>query len=425
MIVETLIVLGVFAVLVALGMPVFGAMGAAGATGVVVIRGVDRLGDISFFLYDGLANYLLVAVPLFVLTGTLMHEIGASRDLFAFAADLVGRVPHALGIAVLATCAVFAAISGSSVATAATVGLVALPAMRRQGYQDSQGGAIVAAGGTLGILIPPSIAMIIFGVLTEQSIGQLFIAGILPGLLAVVVFTAALFVFVRPAIAGEQVSLKAKLRSLVASLPVLVIPGVVVAAIYTGATTATEAAALAVALTVALGALVYRNLSWSRMRNALAAALGSSAMILALITFGELFTHALTLARVPTMVSQALADSSLPTIATFSLMIVVYVVLGMVLESTSMLIVTVPIFFPVAQAIGLEPLAFGAIAVLAMEMGQITPPVGINLFVVSGVGDIGFGTLAKRVVPYFLALLALIYLVYFFPGVATWLPSRM
>ncbi len=423
MILEALAVVAVFAVLVIIGMPVFLCMAAAGTVGLVLLRGADALADVPYFVYLAEGNYLLVAVPLFVLTGTLMHEIGASKHLFDFARDLVGRVPHALGFAVLGSCAIFAAISGSSVATAATIGLVALPALKDAGYAPGDRGAVVAAGGTLGVLIPPSIVMILIGVLTDQSIGRLFIAGILPGIALTLAFAAALAIFVRPAIVGDPVAMKEKLASTRRAFFTLLLPLVIIASIYTGVATATEAAGLAVVFVVLLGLLVYRNLSPRLVLRAVTSALATSTMILMLIAFGDLMTQALTLARVPQTLSTAITEADLAPFVVFTIIIAAYVVLGMVLEATSMVIVTVPILFPVALAIGMDPIAFAVIVVLAMEMGQITPPVGINLFVVSGVGGIRFQDMVRRIPPYFLALLVMCYIVYFFPGLATWLPT--
>ena len=425
MVFESLIIIAVFALLAASGMPIFLSMGAAGTIGVLFIRGSDSITDIPFFLYQGLDDYLLVAVPLFVLTGTLMHEIGASQRLFDFARAIVGRVPHALGMAVLGSCAVFAAISGSSVATAATIGLVALPSLAEQGYAPGARGAVVAAGGTLGILIPPSIAMIIIGVLTQQSIGQLFIAGIVPGFLMVIGFALALLIFVRPAITGVPVPFREKAASFGRASFTLLVPLLIIASIYTGVTTPTEAAGFAVVFVLVLGLFIYRSLTLAKFVRAVALAIASSAMILMLIEFGVVMTRSLTLARVPQLLASTIAEASLAPIVIFSLVIATYVVLGMVLESTSMIIVTVPILFPLVPLMGLEPISFAVIVVLAMEMGQITPPVGINLFVVSGVGNIRFEHLARSIVPYFLALLAMCYIIYFFQDLATWLPRLM
>jgi C4-dicarboxylate transporter DctM subunit len=423
--VEILIIGVSFLVLTLLGMPVFLAMGISGTAGIIAIRGTDSLVDVPLFAYQGLNSFVLVAVPLFVLTGTLMHEVGASDRLLNFARVLVGRTPHAMGLAVIAACAIFAAISGSSVATAATMGLVALPALAKDGYSDGDRGSLLAAGGTLGILIPPSIAMIIFGVLTEQSIGQLFIAGLLPGLLLALIFAVVLALTVRPAPRGTPTPFTVKGRALLAASWVLLLPIGIIVLIYTGWATATEVAGIAVAYVALLGFVVYRNLGVTKLVSAFRTALFTSSMILLLIMFGQVLTRALTLARVPQQVAELVATSDVSPFLTFSLMLLAYLLLGMVLEATSMIIVTIPIFYPISQVLGIEPLAFGVIVVLAMEVAQITPPVGINLYVVSGVGEIPFQRMIRRIIPYVLAMLTLAYAVYFFPWLATWLPGLM
>lgn len=422
---EFLIIAGCFAVLTLLGMPVFLSMGISGTAGIVAVRGSDSLVDVPLFAYQGLNSFILVAVPLFVFTGTLMHEIGASERLLNFARVLVGRTPHAMGLAVIAACAVFAAISGSSVATAATMGLVALPALAKDGYTPGDRGSLLAAGGTLGILIPPSIALIIYGVLTEQSVGQLFIAGLLPGILLALLFAIVLAVTARPAPAGTATPWTEKGSALVKAVWVLALPLGIVVLIYTGWATVTEVAGIAVAYVALLGFLVYRNLGPARLTAAVRTAILTSSMILLLIMFGQVLTRSLTLARVPQKVADLVASAEVAPLLTFSLMILAYLLLGTVLEATSMIIVTIPIFFPISQVIGIDPIAFGIIVVIAMEVAQITPPVGINLYVVSGVGNIPFQQMIRRILPYVLALLTLAYVVYFFPSLATFLPDLM
>lgn len=424
MIIEFLIILGIFAVFAILGLPVFMSMGLAGAAGIVLVRGLDSVQDVPAFTYQGLNSFVLVAVPLFVLTGTLMHVTGASERLLDFVRVATGRVPHALGLAVIGACAVFSAISGSSVATAATIGLVALPALAKEGYGAGERGAVVAAGGTLGILIPPSIALIIYGVLTEQSVGRLFIAGMLPGLALVVVFAVVLALTVRPAIRGTASASRAKLRSLLRVLPTLGLPVLIISLIYTGLATPTEVAGIAVVYVAVLAAL-YGKLGFRQLTSAFSSALLSSAMILMLIAFGSVLTRSFTLVRVPQQMATWVAEADVQPLITFTMIIGIYLILGAVLEATSMIIITIPIFFPIAVTLGIDPLAFGVIVTLAMEVAQITPPIGINLYVVSGVGKIPFEEMIRPAMPFVLAMLAMIYLVYFFPSIALWLPSFM
>lgn len=424
MIFEFLAIVLVFAVLAVLGLPVFLAMGISGATGIVLVRGFERMADVPAFTYQGVSSFVLVAVPLFVLTGTLMHVTGASERLLGFVQRAAGRMPHALGLAVIGACAVFSAISGSSVATAATMGVVALPALAKKGYTPGQRGTLLAAGGTLGILIPPSIALIIYGVLTEQSVGRLFIAGILPGVALAVVFGIVLAITVRPAIRGEASPIADKARGLLVVLPTLGLPVLIIFLIYTGLATPTEVAGIAVLYVVVLG-LIYRRLGLAAAVEAFRSALLSSAMIMMLIAFGSLLTRSLTLVRVPQEMAAWVSEANVSPFLTFSLMIGIYLLLGAVLEATSMIILTIPIFFPIATAIGIDPLVFGVIVVLAMEVAQITPPIGINLYVVSGVGNIPFERMIRPAIPYVVAMLVMIFAIYFMPDIALWLPGLM
>jgi len=413
-----------FVVCLACSMPVFVAMGTSAVLGSYLAGGTNVLQDAALGAYGMLDSFVLLAVPLYILAGTLLQQTGLSDRLFTFAASLVSNLRGGLGVATVLASAIFAAISGSSVATAATIGLVAIPVLTRNGYAPSRSGAVIAGGGTLGILIPPSIALLLYGVLTDQSIGALFVAGVVPGI-ALAALMALYTIATNPRDPQARKSTLAEVgRSTVAASPVLLLPILIFAGIYSGVATATEAAALAVLYTVVVG-LAMRRLSWKQFMQAGRSAAHASVMILMLVAFGGLMTHFLTITRVPQGLTEMIAGSGLGFFGVVTLMVVFYLVLGMFLEALSMMLITIPILYPVAMAVGIDPLAFGIFVVLAIEMAQITPPVGINLFTVSQIGRIPFEGLSRSILPYVVIMIVMMYAVVYWQELATWLPHTM
>lgn len=419
------LVLLAFLLMIAAGMPVFIAMGASALAGTFAANGPDMLlTNLALDAYSSMDTFVLVAIPLYVFAGCLLEVTGLSRKLFDFAGMLCANLRGGLGVATVIACSVFAAISGSSVATAATIGLVALPIMAEHGYDKAESGSLIAAGGTLGILIPPSIPLIIFGLMTDQSIGALFVAGVVPGLALAAMM--AIYTMLNSKVGRSGTTYTWAQRwaitrgaAMVLGLPVLVFVG-----IYTGIATATEVAALAVFYILVLG-MATRTLTIGKLVPATMATLRSTVMIFVLVAFGAIMTALFTTSGVPQALVTAIQSTSLAPLVIFTLMVLLYLVLGMFLEALSMMVVTVPLLYPVATALGIPPLAFGVIVVLAVEAAQITPPVGINLFTVAKIGEVPFGRMSRAIVPYVFLLLAMIYLVYFFPQIATWLPSTM
>jgi len=420
-----LAVLLLFLAFSAAGMPVFLSMGVASLSGTAAIEGFDMLlTNLALEAYSSIDAFVLVAVPMYVLAGCLLEATGLSRRLFAFAGLVCSSLRGGLGVATVLACAIFAAISGSSVATAATIGFVALPAMAEHGYRREDSGSLVAAGGTLGILIPPSIPLIIYGLMTDQSIGALFVAGILPGVTLAVVI--ALYVATTSAVkrAAARHDWSERTRITREALLILVLPLLVFVGIYSGVATATEVAALAVVYTLLVG-LGTRTLTLAKIRDATLSALKSSVMIFALVAFGAAMTKLFTVSGVPQALVAGIQGTGLPPLAVFTLIVLTYLILGMFLEALSMMVVTVPILYPVAVALGVPPIAFGIIVVLAVEAAQITPPVGINLFTISKIGNVPFGPMSRAIVPYVGLLVMMMYATYFAPQIATWLPSTM
>lgn len=417
-------VIAVFLACLILSVPVFVAMGLSAMLGAFLLGGGNVLQDAALNAYDSLNKFVLLAVPLYILAGTLLQETGLSKRLFTFASVLVSGMRGGLGVATVIASAIFAAISGSSVATAATIGLVAIPVLNSNNYPLGRSGALVAAGGTLGILIPPSIALLLYGILTDQSIGALFVAGVVPGLilaLAMAIYT----VVINP---KDPNVTKPTTREIVKATldagPILLLPFLIFFGIYSGLATATEVAALAVLYTLVIG-LMSRTLNLQKMYSAALTASRASVMIFMLVAFGALLTHFLTVTRIPQMLTELIAASGLGFFGTITLMILFYVVLGMFLEALSMMLITIPILYPVAMAIGMHPLAFGIFVVLAIEIAQITPPVGINLFTVSQIGKVPFESMIKSTIPYVIMAILTMYGLAYWQDMATWLPETM
>ncbi|QOR37448.1 TRAP transporter large permease subunit [Billgrantia diversa] len=394
--------------------------------------------------WQGASIFELVALPLFILTGTIMQRTDAGADLFEVTKAWIGSVPNSLGVATITACGIFAAISGSSIATAATVGLVAIPLLVKEGYGERRAGGFVAGGGTLGIIIPPSIPLILYGVITETSIGQLFIAGVVPGIIMMSFFV--LYVLLsRPRIkSGLSVSAtvpsptsamalqsepslsyttRDKLAVTRRTIGVVLLPVVIITAIYTGIFTPTEVGALSVLYVVALGA-GQKRLTLAKLKDAAVMATATTSMLVMLIVFGQYFAHFLTFEQVPQAIAQAIIEAA-SGVGAVTLMILAYIVLGMFLESAAMLLISIPIFLPVAIQVGMEPIVFGIFACIAMEIAQISPPIGVNLFTIHGISKIKLGTLARGAAPFLLIQIGMLYLVYFFPEIVLWLPNSM
>lgn len=366
----------------------------------------------------------LIALPLFIYTGTIMQQTDSSRDLFAVTKAWVGSVSNSLGVATILACGIFAAITGSSIATAATLGLVAIPLLIEEGYGEQRASGFVAGGGTLGIIIPPSIPLILYGVLTETSIGQLFIAGVVPGMLMLTMF--AIYVYLsRPSIkVSHQTPPSERWRATRAGIGVLILPVLIITAIYTGVFTPTEVGALAVIYVAALG-LYQRRLTWQKLKTATLRTTKTTGMLYMLIVFGQYFAHFLSYEYIPQDIASAIVTHAGGGVMAVTLMILTYVVLGMFLESAAMLLISIPIFYPVAAQVGMDPLTFGIFACIAMEIAQISPPIGVNLFTIHGISRIQLWTIAKGALPFLLIQIILLYIVYYLPSLTLWLPQTM
>ena len=410
--------------------PIATALGLVGFGGYVVLSGwTPALSMVATITRDSTLVYTLIVLPLFVLMGNLVAGAGISTDLFRAAQMFIGRRRGGLAMATVGACGAFGAICGSSVATAATMGKVAIPAMRRLGYADSLSAASVAAGGTLGILIPPSIIMVVYGVATQTHIGMLFAAGIVPGLIAIAGYLAAVqwSVWRNPAIAplgenAEQLNGRALFRAL---WPVAVIFGVVMGGIYGGLFTSIEASGIG-AVASLLFALSRHNLKLKDIVAIFVDTAQTSAMMFAIILGAAIFGEFINTTGVHVALLAVVQGSGLPPFGVIMLMVVLYILLGSVLESLSMILLTVPIFFPIIKSLGYDPVWFGILIVVVVEVGLITPPIGVNLFVIRSVmPDIAMMTVVRGVIPFIVADLLRIFLIAAVPSLSLWLPQLL
>ncbi|MCB1397064.1 MAG: TRAP transporter large permease [Rhodobacter sp.] len=424
-----LAILGMFGLML-LRTPVAFAMLLAGFFGAWWLEGLRRATAIMFTeTYSSVANYNLIVVPMFVLLGNIASEAGFSRALYDAAHAWVGRFRGGLASASVIGCAAFSAVSGSSVATAVTIGRVALPEMKRLGYGAGLSTGSIAAGGTLGFLIPPSTGFVLYAILTEESIGRLFMAGILPGLLMMTMFIGAIWVVTlrnpEAGPRGEAKPMLEKLRLFARAAPLIGVIIISIGGIYLGAFTPVEASGIGAALTILL-ALVTRALGWKAFAKAVGETVRTSAMLYMIVVGANVLNPFLALTEIPQALGDTLGALGLGPYGTLIVILLSYVVLGMFLDGLAMLVITVPIYFPVIVAQGFDPIWFGVVAVIVIEMGMITPPVGLNVFVVRGVaGDVSLATVFRGVMPFLVAMILTLILIILIPGIALWIPNSM
>jgi len=379
--------------------------------------------------FDVFGSYNLTVIPLFILMGQVSFHAGISTRLFNVAYKFIGHWPGGMAIATIGACTGFSAICGSTNATAATMAAVTLPEMRKYGYKDTLAAGVVAAGGSLGILIPPSVIFIIYGIMTEQSIGKLFMAGIMPGILLALLFVLAVMAWahLNPAVAprGPRSSLRERLASLSGLVETLLLFAMVMGGLFLGFFTPTEAGGVG-AFGSLLIALARHNLTFKSFVQSLFETTRISCMILVIVAGATVFGHFLAITRIPFNIAAWVAGFDLPAWAVMSLIIGVYLLGGCFIDALALIMLTVPIFFPVAMSLGYDPIWFGVIIVMVTQIGVITPPVGVNVYVVSGVArDIPLHVIFKGVVPLLIALIVGTLLMIPFPGIALFLPSMM
>ncbi|NLT22908.1 MAG: TRAP transporter large permease [Syntrophorhabdus sp.] len=418
-------------ILLFLGMPIAFVMMFVGFTGLWALSSLDAaLPKLAETVWGVANNYPYTIIPLFILMGSFAGSGGITRELYNTFDKWARRLPGGLGIATIGACAAFGAVSGSSVAAAAAMGNVALPEMRRFGYDPKLGCGVIAAGGTLSFLIPPSLGFVVYGMLTEQSIGKLLISGILPGAVMAGAFIACVIVLVaiNPKLAPrgtEKVTFRDKLIALKGVWEVLLVFCIVMGGIYLGFINPTEAGAIgATALFIIV--IIKKKLTKQNMFAALLEMARISIMVLFLVAGATLFSYFLALSTIPTAVSTWIAGLGVSKYIILVIIVAIYFLLGCFLDSVSMMVLTLPVIFPVIVAIGFDPIWFGVLLVLMMEAGLITPPVGLNIYTIAGIApDVPMGTIFRGAMPFLLSVIATAIILTIFPQIATYLPSLM
>lgn len=415
-------------------MPVAYVMALVGFVGfALMISWKGGLNLLSRNIYEAFASYGLTTIPLFILMGQLAFNSGISSRLYDTAYKFFGSTRGGLAMATVSACTAFGAVCGSSPATAATMATVGLPEMRRYSYADELAAGAVASGGGLGMIMPPSVVLIVYGVLTEQSIGALFVAGVLPAVLMTVLFVMAIYLRCRKKTElgppGESFSWKARFRSLSQTIDTLAVFILVMGGLFVGLFTPTEAAAVG-SFGVLVVSLIRRTLTWKGFVQSLYETLRTSCMVMFLIAGAVVFGKFLAVTRIPFNIANWIGGFDLPPFLILFAIVAVYFVGGCLMDALALVMLTIPIFFPVIMDMGYDPIWFGVIIVLVTQMGVITPPVGINVYVVFGVaqsvvGGVPLESIFKGIVPFLIAIVVGIIIMTIFPQVILFLPNLM
>lgn len=419
-----------FFVLLILRMPIAYAMALVGFAGFsYLVSPPASFSMVAKEIYSIFSSHTLSVIAMFVWMGFLAFYSGIGSRLYVFAYKLIGHYPGGLAIATQAACAVFGAICGSNTATAATMGAIALPEMKKYKYDVSLATASVAAGGALGVLIPPSVILIVYGIATEQSVGELFMAGVLPGILLMLLYMAAIFIlaFRRSSLgpAGPRANWKERLRALRGGLwEVLIVFSISIGGLFAGWFTPTEAGAVGAAGVLG-AALLGRHLSWEGFKKSLLDATRTTAMIMLLVAGATIFGRFMAVSRVPFELANWAGTLPLPPFAVMAIILLIYLILGCFIDALALVLLTIPIFYPVAvSTLGYDPVWFGVLIVLVVAMGVITPPVGMNVYIIKGVApDIPLEVIFKGVWPFLAALVVCLVVMVAFPQIATFLPG--
>lgn len=424
-----LIIMLLLVVLIVIGMPIAFSLILCGAVGLYIEAGSGAmLGVLQTTPYRTAASFLLSTVPLFILMAELLARGSVVRDLYRACYLWMGHIRGGLALAAIAASVGFAVLSGSSTAAAAAMSRISMPEMRRYGYSDRFALGVIAIGGTLSIMIPPSLPLILYGVLTETSIGRLFLAGVLPGLLTAGVYVVTIIIQVRrnPDIAPptERHAWSERWESLPKTWPALALVMLVLGGIYSGAITATEAAAVgatgAMAISIAVG-----GLRWNGFVEAFRATLGSTSMIFAIVIGAMVFSYFLAITEVPQTLILWVSELPLPNWGILIIIILLYLVLGFFIDQIAIIILTLPLIFPLVMSLGYDPIWFGIIVTKTAEMGLVSPPLGMNVFVACGATNTKVEDGFRGVTPFLFGDALLIILLIVFPGIVTYLPSLM
>ena len=421
-----IMVLGVMFALLLAGLPVAFSLGVLGL-GMLVIGGFSPLMAPQAIL-STLDGFILLAVPLFLLMSNILLRGGCGKDLFSAVQAWVGHWPGGLAVATIVSCGIFAAISGVSVATAATIGVVAIPEMIKRGYNKNFVYGLLAAGGTLGILIPPSLPMIVYGFVTEESVISLFLAGIGPGIFLISLFIIFSIIYSKffggykpvPAASWED-----RKKHSIKVLPTIMLAVLILGGIYTGVFTPTEAAAVGFSLALFLTTILLRSLTFDDFKKALFESMVTTAAILVIIAGAKIFGKAIALYRIPQDISMFI-EATIQSKAIFMITVcLILVAMGLVFETLSMVLIMVPVLLPAAMSMGVDPIWFGIFMVIMVECALITPPVGLNLYVIQSVAKTQLGEVAKGVVTFLIMMIFTVFIMYIWPDLALYIPFKL
>ncbi len=427
---ELILVFGAFAVLMVAGLWVPFAIGITGMLYLYIIGGWSGFRGLGLVSWASTNSFTLTAIPLFILMADLLQQSGLSARVYRGLSIFVRMLPGGLLQTNIAGCAVFAAISGSSVATAAAIGTAALPQLAQRGYDYRLSAGSLAAGGTLGILIPPSIAMIIYGSFTESSVAKLFMAGVIPGILLTLLFMTyvgiyALLVPERAPRDRSPLSRRDLLQGLIDIVPFLALIGLVLGSLYFGIATPTEVAAVGCVLAVIIS-WIWGDLSIAAIRSALRSTVRITGALMCIVLAAFIFSYAIGIGGLASAFTDWLVGLDLSRTAFLIAVFILYSILGCLMDSIGMMVVTIPLLYPVLLGYGIDPIWFGVVLVILIELGQITPPLGINLFVIQGISKIGrLEDVVAGTVPFYLLIFTLIALLVIWPDLALWLPAQM
>lgn len=433
----TFIIFALLIVLLLTGMPVSIALGLTVITFLFTMTNVP-MDSIALKLFTGIEKFEIMAIPFFILAGSFLTHGGVAKRMIRFATSMVGHLPGGLGLAAVLACALFASISGSSPATVAAIGSIIMPAMVKQGFPPQFGTGIVATSGGLGILLPPSIVMVMYAVATSgmmvegpdgvrvasASIGQLFIAGVVPGLILAVMlgittmYRAWKYKYPRQ----EKASWKERWIAFRDSIWGLMLVVIVMGGIYTGVFTPTEAAAMSAVYAFFIAMFVYKDIKWRDLKRIILESAAMSAMLLYIITNAVMFAFILTSEQIPQDIAAWIVEQGLGIVAFLLFVNVLLLIIGMVMEPSGLVLIMAPILFPVAMKLGIDPVHFGIILVVNMEIGLATPPVGLNLYVASSISKLGLTEVTKATFPWLITGLVFLMLITFVPEITLWLP---
>ena len=422
-------VVALFAMLVAfllVGVPIAVSLGLASLL-TILLFAHDSLASLALKLYETCEQFTLLAIPYFILAGAFMTTGGVARRMIRFAIACVGHFRGGLAIASVLACMLFAAVSGSSPATVVAVGSIVIAGMVRAGYPQTFAAGVICNAGTLGILIPPSIVMVVYGAATETSVGKLFMAGVIPGIVLGCMLMGAIYVLARvrdlprqPRATWHEV-LVAGRDSLWGLLLVVIILG----GIYGGVFTPTEAAAVSAVYAFLVAIFVYRDVGWRDVPRVVLDAVRVTAMLMFIVANALLFAHVLTTERIPQTIAEQIVASGMGPIAFLAVVNLLLLVAGCFMEATGIVLILAPILFPIAIRLGIDPVHLGILMVVNLEIGMVTPPVGLNLFVTSGITGMSVAQVVRAAMPWLTVLLAFLMLVTYWPAMTLWLPGRL